>query len=103
MHAIENCRIIAIENMYCIQTPQTMQYGALLNQYNETTNCEQPIAYYSRKLRETETKYSFSEREALTIFKGVKTLNLIFWLQKFKFITDHTALKYSLKNKNTDP
>ena len=71
--------------------------GAVLNQYNETTNCEQPIAYFSRKLRETEIKYSISEREALAIFEGVKNFKPYLWLQKFKIITDHTALKYLLK------
>ena len=77
--------------------------GAVLNQYNEITKCEQPIAYYSRKLKDIEIKYSISEREALAIFEGVKNFKPYLWLQQFKIITDHTALKYLLKNKNTVP
>ena len=77
--------------------------GAVLNQYNESTNSEQPIAYFSRKLKETELKYSVSEKEALAIYEAVKYFKPYVWLQTFKIITDHSALKFLLKNKNTVP
>jgi len=77
--------------------------GAVLNQYNESSKCEQPIAYFSRKLKDTEIKYSISEREALAIYESVKNFQPYLWLQKFKIITDHTALKFLFKNKNTVP
>ena len=92
------------ERKYILHTDASENaVGAVLNQYNETTNSEQPIAYYSRKLKDTENKYSISEREALAIFEGVKNFKPYLWLQNFKIVTDHTALKYLLKNKHTVP
>lgn len=77
--------------------------GSVLNQVNASNGAEQPIAYFSRKLKDSELNYSISEREALAIFESVKFFQPYLWLQKFKIITDHSALKYMFKNKNTVP
>jgi len=77
--------------------------GAVLNQCNPINGNEQPIAYFSRKLKDCEINYSISEREALAIFEGVRFFQPYLWLQKFTIITDHTALKYIFKFKNTVP
>jgi transposase InsO family protein len=77
--------------------------GAVLNQINETNGSEQPVGYFSRKLKDTEINYSISEREALALYEGVKFFQPYLWLQKFTIITDHSALKFMFKSKNTVP
>ncbi len=44
----------------------TMQLGAVITQYNR------PIAFFSRKLSETQTKYSVTEIELLAIVETLK-------------------------------
>ena len=75
--------------------------GGVLNQVFESG--ERPVGYFSRKLRGTEVNYSITEREALAIFESVKFFTPYLYLNKFTIVTDHAALKFIFKNKNTVP
>ena len=75
--------------------------GGVLNQVFESG--ERPVGYFSRKLRGTEVNYSITEREALAIFESVKFFTPYLYLNKFTTVTDHAALKFIFKNKNTVP
>jgi len=73
--------------------------GSVLNQEHEGK--EYPVAYYSRKLRGAELNYAVSEIEALAVVDSVKHFHPYLAGYHFIIITDHTALKYIFKNKNS--
>jgi hypothetical protein len=64
----------------------TMQLGAVITQDNR------PIAFFSRKLSETQTKYSVTEIELLAIVDTLKEFRGMLWGQQRKVYTDHTNL-----------
>ena len=73
--------------------------GAVLNQ--KTDGIEQPIAFHSRKLRGAELSYSITEKEALSVIDAVKHFHPYVLGRKFGIVTDHTALQYVFKFKNS--
>ena len=75
--------------------------GGVLNQIYP--DGERAIGYFSRKLRGPELNYSTTELEALAIFESVKFFNPYLYLNRFKIVTDHAALKFMFRNKNTNP
>jgi len=64
----------------------TMQLGAVITQDNR------PIALFSRKLSETQTKYSVTEIELLAIVETLKEFRGMLWGQQIKVYTDHKNL-----------
>ena len=52
--------------------------GAVLAQQDEN-NCDHPVAYFSRKLRPREQRYSTVEKECLAIRLGSKPSECIYW------------------------
>jgi len=69
-----------------------------LDQHNE----ERPIAFYSRKLLERERRYSAIELECLGIISTLKHFQVYLLGRKFAIHTDHQALQYLQKMKNTN-
>jgi hypothetical protein len=63
-----------------------MQLGSVINQGNR------PIAFFSRKLSVTQTKYSITKIELLAIVETLKEFQGMLWGQKIKVCTDHTNL-----------
>ncbi len=63
-----------------------MQLGALIAQDN------MPIAFFSRKLSETQQKYSFTKIELLAIVETLKEFKGMLWAQSIKILTDHKNL-----------
>ncbi len=61
----------------------TMQFGAVITQDNR------PIAFFSRKLSETQTKYSVTKIELLAIVETLKEFQGMLWGQQRKVYTDH--------------
>lgn len=72
--------------------------GAVLSQ--GPMGKDRPIAYASRTLNRTEEKYSTTEKEFLGMYWAVKQFRQYLWGRKFKLITDHQPLTYSLSNTN---
>jgi hypothetical protein len=64
----------------------TRQLGAVIVQNNR------PIAFFSRKLTETQQKYSVTELELLSIVETLKEFRGMLWGQKIKVYTDHQNL-----------
>jgi hypothetical protein len=64
----------------------TMQLGSVITQGNR------PIAFFSRKLSVTQTKYSVTKIELLAIVVTLKELRGMLWGQKVKVYTDHKNL-----------
>ncbi len=64
----------------------SMQLGAVLTQDNR------PIAFFSRKLSETQQKYSVTEIELLAIVETLKEFKGMLWGQDIKVYTDHKNL-----------
>ncbi len=64
----------------------TMQLGAVITQDNR------PIAFFSRKLSKTQTKFSVTEIELLAIVETLKEFRGMLWGQQIKVYTDHKNL-----------
>jgi hypothetical protein len=62
------------------------QLGAMITQDNR------PIAFFSRKLSETQQKYSVMEIELLAIVETLKEFKEMLWGQDIKVYTDHKNL-----------
>jgi hypothetical protein len=62
------------------------QLGSVITQDNR------PIAFFSRKLSETQHKYSVTEIELLAIVETLKEFKGILWGQDIKVYTDHKNL-----------
>ena len=69
------------------------QLGAVIIQNGKT------IAFYSRKLTETQNRYTVTERELLSIVKTKEEYRTILLGQQLKIFTDHKNL--TCKNCNT--
>ena len=72
--------------------------GAVLQQYNDQQWC--PIAYFSRKLKPSETKYSTFDRELLAVYLAIKHFRHFVEGREFQVFTDHKPLTYSLSSKS---
>ena len=69
--------------------------GAVLVQKKSKNEPFHVVAYKSRALKDVETRYSTTEREALAIRWGVKKMRqLLLGAPRFKVITDHKPLTY---------
>jgi hypothetical protein len=64
----------------------TMQLGSVITQGNR------PIAFFSRKLSVTQTKYSVTEFKLLAIVESLKEFQGMLWGQTIKVYTDHKNL-----------
>lgn len=75
--------------------------GAVLSQGDP--NSDHPVAYASRTLNETETKYSTIEKELLAIVWATNYFRPYLYGKKFTIMTDHKPLKwlFSLKEPNS--
>ncbi len=70
------------------------QLGAVISQDGK------PIAFYSRKLKDAQTRYTTTERELLSIVETLKEFRNILLGQDLEIHTDHKNL--TCKNFNTD-
>ena len=70
------------------------QLGAVISQKGK------PIAFYSRKLKPEQTRYTTTERELLSIVETLKEFRNILLGQKIVVFTDHKNL--TCKNFNTE-
>ena len=74
--------------------------GAVLSQGE--VGKDKPIHFASKSLSKTEEKYSVPEKEMLAIFWSLKIFRNYLYGAKFKIMTDHQPLTFSLSPKNTN-
>ena len=55
------------------------------------------VAYFSRKLKGAEVRYSATDTEALAVIEGVRAFNAYVYGRKFEVFTDHRPLTYIFK------
>ena len=67
--------------------------GAVLSQVKEDGK-KQPIAYYSRKMKPAETRYSVTEQECLAVVESVRHFKVYLSGAPFTIMTDHRSLIY---------
>lgn len=74
--------------------------GAVLSQMQD--DVEKPIAFASRTLSDTESRYATNEKEALAIIWAVNKFKPYLYGQKFTLITDHKPLTF-IKTSDKNP
>lgn len=67
--------------------------GAVLQQKNGQV--PEPLMFFSRKLKESQTHYSTYDRELLAIYMAVKHFQYILEGRPFRIITDHKPLEFA--------
>ena len=67
---------------------------AVLQQYIDSQWC--PIAYFSKKLKPAEIKYSTFDRELLAVYLAIKHFRYFIEGRQFKVFIDHKPLTFSL-------
>ena len=72
--------------------------GAILTQTTPGKDDTKVIAYASRSLTDTETRYSQIEREALAIVYGIEHFHLYLYGHEFMLITDNKPLELIYQN-----
>lgn len=72
--------------------------GAILTQTTPGRDDTKVIAYASRALTDTESRYSQIEREALAIVYGIEHFHLYLYGHEFLLITDHKPLELIYQN-----
>jgi hypothetical protein len=75
--------------------------GAVLSQIGKD-GVERPIAYYSRLLTAAELKYGTTEHECLAVVASMKHFRPYLWGKTFLIQTDHRALKWLSKTKDSN-
>uniref|UniRef100_A0AB38Z2N6 RNA-directed DNA polymerase n=1 Tax=Panta errantivirus TaxID=3078412 RepID=A0AB38Z2N6_9VIRU len=74
--------------------------GAVLSQGE--LGKDKPIHFGSRTLNKTEESYSVPEKEMLAIIWALKTFRNYLYGAKFKILTDHQPLTFTLSQRNTN-
>ena len=81
--------------------PSLVGLGCVLSQLHREG--ERPVAYYSRSLNSTETRYSQTDREGLAVISGVKKFNYYLAGRPFVIRTDHKPLLGLIGEQKTLP
>jgi cleavage and polyadenylation specificity factor subunit 1 len=69
--------------------------GAVLQQLS--AGSWRPLAFFSRKLSSTESKYSTFDRELLAVFAAVRHFRFILEGRPFRILTDHLPLTLAMR------
>ena len=84
--------------MALITDASNQQVGAALEQFEDGT--WRPIGFFSRKLSETESRYSTYDRELLAVYAAIKFFQRILEGRQFTIKTDHRPLIYAAQQRS---
>lgn len=87
-------------NLSLMSDASNTSLGAVLQQ--QINNNWQPLGYFSKKLTQTETKYSTYDRELLAIFMAIRHFRNLLEGRKLTIFTDHKPLTYAFTKVNSD-
>ena len=73
--------------------------SSLLTQTNDK-NEEKPIAFFSEGLKEYEDKYSYAEKQALTVIRALKKFKHLLSHNKIHLLVPHASVKDILLSKD---
>ena len=76
--------------------------GAVLQQRSKEGGAWEPLAYFSRKLRPPEMKYSGFDRELLAVYLGIRHFRHYLEGRDFPIFTDHRPLTFAMA-KSAEP
>ena len=76
--------------------------GAVLQQRQKHGGAWEPLAYFSRKLSPTETRYSAFDRELLAVYLGIRHFRHYLEGRDFPIFTDHRPLTFAIA-KSSEP
>lgn len=93
VHPIENAPLILRTDA------SNTAVGAVLEQVMKNTT--EPLGYYSKKLTETQTKYSTYDRELQAVYSALKFFRHMAEGRKLTIITDHKPLVFAFEQKST--
>ena len=71
--------------------------GAVLSVTQEGVDL--PVVFYSRQLRDRETRYTATELECLGVVEAIRLFEVYLVGSQFTLVTDHQALQFVLSNK----
>lgn len=83
----------ANSNLELVCDASNLAVGAVLQQ--RRNNWAEPLMFFSRKLKESQTHYSTYDRELLAIYLAVRHFQFILEGRPFKILTDHRPLQYA--------
>ena len=77
--------------------------GGVIEQQNG--DIREPLSFFSKKLSDTQRRYSTYDRELLAIYLAIKHFRYMLEGQQFVILTDHKPLTFAFKkiNQNTSP
>ncbi len=76
--------------------------GGVLSQA-QPDGSDRSIAYFSKRLKPAETRYSVTDKEALAVVLTCRNFQHYLWGTKFTIITDHQPLVSIFKKKTKSP
>ncbi|KAH9291168.1 hypothetical protein KI387_043635, partial [Taxus chinensis] len=82
--------------MYALAGAETI--SAILTQVNDE-NIEQPIAFFGQSLHDYETRYTFLEKQVLSIVRGLKNFKYMLSNNRIHVLVSHPNVKAFLLNK----
>lgn len=72
--------------------------GGVVNQFKN--NNWEPLAFFSKKLKPAETKYSTYDRELLAMYASIKHFHNTLKARTFTIFTDHKPLVFAFFQRN---
>ena len=88
------------EKLFLLHTDASgIGIGAVLSQLGED-EMDRPVAYYSRKLKPAETRYTVTEQKCLAVVEAVRHFRVYLSGALFTIVTDHNSLQYLTQMKD---
>ncbi len=93
----------SINKPFVLETDASQHHVAAVLMQCTDNNLPQVVAYFFKKLRPVEIRYSATDREALAIVLSCRQFNSYLWGTKFVIRTDHQPVVSVFKHKTKLP